>query len=95
MTKPHTVRHEKTQLIFYWKEFILLRSTKLSFCINCTTTVLVMSLLSISSTQVLTRLLVYQSAITILKCISMVKKVQKLLLLLSSSAMKTNVKLIN
>lgn len=50
-----------------------------------------MSLFSISSAQLFTRLLVYQSAITILKCIFVVEKVQKLLLLLSSSSMKRNV----
>lgn len=54
-----------------------------------------MSLFSISFAQLLTRLLISQSAITCLKYISMVEKEQKLLLLLSSSSMKTHVKLIN
>lgn len=54
-----------------------------------------MRLLPITSPQLFTTLLVYQSAITILKCISTVEKVPKLLLLLSSSSTKTHVELIH
>lgn len=54
-----------------------------------------MSLLFIYSAQLFTRVLVCQIPTTILKSISVVEEVQKLLLLLSSSSMKTNVRLIN